>query len=86
MNNRFRIEIYDDVKSNDITLFSQNRVDRDLLNEHVFSNIRNFSSTVRAYVFDNVTKKKVAAMFLPMETVQLIKSKTNSASKGVGLT
>jgi hypothetical protein len=75
MRNRYRIEIYDDIKSNDVTMFADNNVDRELLSEYVFAHIRKFSSTVHAYVYDNVKKKKVTAMFLPMETVQLIKSK-----------
>ena len=75
MRNRYRIEIYDDIKSNDVTMYADNNVDRDLLSEYVFGNIRKFSSTIHAYVYDNVKKKKVTAMFLPMETVQRIQSK-----------
>lgn len=78
MRNRYRIEIYDDIKSNDLTLYSDQGVDRELLNEYVFSNINKFSSTIRAFVFDMEKKKKTAAMFLPMETVQRIKSKISA--------
>jgi transcriptional regulator with AAA-type ATPase domain len=81
MKNRFRIEIYDDIKSNDLTIFADNNVDRELLSEYVFGNIRNFNTTVHAYVFDTLKKKKTAAMFLPMETVQSIKSKMSYPSK-----
>ena len=81
MRNRYRIEIYDDIKSNDVTMFADNNVDRDLLSEYVFANIRKFSSTVHAYVYDNEKKKKVTAMFLPMETVQSIQSKFSYPAK-----
>jgi hypothetical protein len=75
MRNRYRIEIYDDIKSNDLTLYSEQGVDKEYLTEIVFSNINQFSSTVRAFVFDMIKKKKTTAMFLPMETVQRVKSK-----------
>jgi hypothetical protein len=81
MKNRFRIEIYDDIKANDLTIFADNNVDRELLSEYVFGNIRNFNTTVHAYVFDTLKKKKTAAMFLPMETVQNIKSKMSYPSR-----
>lgn len=64
MANRFRIEIYDANKANDLTLYSEQGVDREYLNELVFSNLRRFSGRVNAYVFDNQKKKKVTAMFL----------------------
>ena len=64
MANRFRIEIYDANKANDITLYSEQGVDREYLNELVFSNIRRFHGRVNAYVYDNVKRKKVTAMFL----------------------
>jgi len=82
MRNRYRIEIYDDIKTNDVTLYSDQGVDKDLLTEYVFSNLTKFSSTVRAYVFDSLKKKKTTAMFLPMETVQKVKS---TVTKGVAL-
>jgi hypothetical protein len=64
MKNRFRIEIYDANKENDLTLYSEQGVDREYLNELVFSNLRRFHGRVNAYVFDNQKKKKVTAMFL----------------------
>jgi len=64
MKNRFRIEIYDANKANDLTLYSEQGVDREYLNELVFSNLRRFNGRVNAYVFDNLKKKKVTAMFL----------------------
>jgi len=64
MANRYRIEIYDANKLNDITIYSDQGVDRDYLNELVFSNLRKFHGRVNAYVYDNVKKKKVTAMYL----------------------
>lgn len=64
MRNRFRIEIYDANKANDLTLYSEQGVDKEYLTELVFSNLRKFSGTVRAYVFDTLKKKKTTAMFL----------------------
>jgi len=74
MRNRYRIEIYDDIKSNDLTMYSDQGVDKELLTEYVFSNMRNFSTTIRAFVYDMQKKKKTTAMFIPMETVQKINS------------
>ena len=69
MKSRFRIEIYDDNKANDLTIYSDEGVNREYLSEMVFSNIRNFAGNVRAYVYDSKKKKKTLAIFLPMETV-----------------
>jgi hypothetical protein len=81
MNNRFRIEIYDANKLNDVTLYSEQGVDKEYLTELVFSNIRQFAGKVNAYVFDNVKKKKVTAMFLDEEIVNFAKSKTAGIAK-----
>ena len=67
MKSRYRVEIYDEVKANDLTIYSEQGVDKEYLTEMVFSNVRRFSGNVRAYVFDNVKKKKTTALFLPME-------------------
>ena len=69
MKNRFRVEIYDEVKGNDLTIYSDQGVDKEYLTELVFSNLRRFSGNVRAYVFDNLKKKKTTALYLPMELV-----------------
>ena len=69
MANRFRVEIYDENKSNDVTIYSEQGVDKEHLTELVFSNLRNFQGNIKAYVFDNIKKKKTTAMFLPMEIV-----------------
>ena len=81
MKNRFRVEIYDANKANDITIYSEQGVDKEYLTELVFSNIRNFSGKVNAYVFDNVKKKKTTAMFLDEDTVEFNKNIIRNATK-----
>ncbi len=77
---RYRVEIYDEVKANDLTIYSEQGVDKEYLTEMVFSNIRRFSGNVRAYVFDNVKKKKTTALFLPMEVLPKKSQLTNLVS------
>jgi len=81
MANRFRVEIYDANKANDITIYSDQGVDKEYLTELVFSNIRNFSGKINAYVFDNVNKKKTTAMFLDENTVQFNKNIIDKAKR-----
>ena len=69
MKNRYRVEIFDEIKDNDLTLYSETKVDKEYLTELVFSNLRRFSGNVRAYVFDNLKKKKTTALYLPMEVI-----------------
>lgn len=72
---RYRVEIYDDIKANDLTIQSPTLVDKEYLTELVFSNLNKFSGNVKAFVYDNVKKKKVTALVLPYETVSKINSK-----------
>jgi hypothetical protein len=81
MANRFRVEIYDANKANDITIYSDQGVDKEYLTELVFSNIRNFSGKINAYVFDNVKKKKTTAMFLDESTVEFSKNLISNTKK-----
>ena len=81
MANRFRVEIYDANKANDITIYSDQGVDKEYLTEMVFSNIRNFSGKVNAYVFDMQKKKKTTAMFLDEHIVNYSKSIINNTKK-----
>ena len=81
MANRFRVEIYDANKLNDITIYSDQGVDKEYLTELVFSNIRNFSGKINAYVFDNVKKKKTTAMFLDESTVEFNKNLISKAKR-----
>jgi len=69
MKNRYRVEIFDEVKANDLTLYSDEGVNKEYLTELVFSNLRRFSGNVRAYVFDNLKKKKTTALYLPIEVI-----------------
>jgi hypothetical protein len=86
MANRFRVEIYDANKLNDITIYSDQGVDKEYLTELVFSNMKNFSGKINAYVFDNVKKKKTTAMFIDEYVVQKVKAQTSQLTKvGLGL-
>ena len=73
MRNRFRVEIYDANKANDITIYSEQGVDKDYLTELVFSNLSNFSSSVKAYVYDELKKKKTVALYIHESTVNKYK-------------
>ncbi len=74
MRKRYRIEIYDDIKSNDMTIYSDKMIDSEKLSELVFSNLRRFSGNVKAIAIDSTTNKKNAAAMFPLETVALFKS------------
>lgn len=69
MKNRYRVEIYDENKANDVTIYSEQGVDKEYLTELVFSNLRNFDGTIRAYVYDNLKKKKTTALILNQESL-----------------
>ncbi len=69
MKNRYRVEIYDENKANDLTIYSEQGVDKDYLTELVFSNLRKFDGTIRAYVYDNLKKKKTTALFINRESL-----------------
>ena len=77
---RYRVEIFDENKSNDLTIYSEQGVDKEYLTEMVFSNIAKFDGNIKAYVFDTLKKKKTTAMFLPMEIVTNVKSKLVNSS------
>ena len=81
MKNRFRVEIYDANKANDITIYSEQGVDKEYLTELVFSNIKNFSGKVNAYVFDMQKKKKTTALFFDENIVEFVNSKTRGLKK-----
>jgi hypothetical protein len=69
MRNRFRVEIYDANKLNDLTIYSDQGVDKDYLTEMVFSNLSRFNGNVKAYVYDELKKIKTVALFLPESVV-----------------
>ena len=76
MRSRFRVEIFDDIKSNDMTLYYEDMVDKNKLTQIVFNNLYRFKGNVRAFVYDNARKKKVTYLVLPFEMVSEINSKT----------
>ena len=82
MKNRYRVEIYDANKFNDVTIYSEQGVDKEYLTELVFSNLNKFSGKINAYVYDNVKKKKTTAMFLD-ETIVEFNKKILSASSRI---
>jgi len=84
MRNRFRVEIFDENKSNDLTIYSEQGVDKEYLTELVFSNLRRFQGNIKAYVYDSQKKVKTTALFLPMEIVSKYQVKNNTA-KELGL-
>jgi hypothetical protein len=73
MRSRYRIEMYDEIKSNDLTIYSDENVEREALSKILFSYLPKFNGNVKAYVYDQVKKKKTSAAFYPMEFKQLIK-------------
>ena len=81
MKNRYRVEIYDANKANDLTIYSEQGVDKEYLTELVFSNLNKFSGKVNAYVFDNVKKKKTTAMFLDETIVEFNKNIISKATR-----
>jgi len=75
MVNRFRVEIYDANKLNDVTIYSDQGVDKEHLTELVISNIKQFSGRVNAYVYDAQKKVKTTAMFFDEDVVVKLKNK-----------
>jgi len=66
--------MYDEVKQNDLTIYSEEGYDNESLKELVFSNLKRFDGNVKAFVYDQKNKKKTSAAFFPMETVNYVKS------------
>lgn len=85
MKNRFRVEIYDANKANDITIYSEQGVDKEHLTEIVFSNIKNFHGKVNAYVYDQLKKKKTTALFLDEYIVSKVNAKRIPTAIEIGL-
>jgi hypothetical protein len=85
MKNRFRVEIYDANKMNDVTIYSEQGVDKEYLTELVISNLRNFQGQVRAYVYDNLKKKKTTALMLDENVVNKINKKRILTAIEIGL-
>jgi len=69
MKNRYRVEIYDENKANDLTIYSEQGVDKEYLTELVFSNLRRLQGNIKGFVYDNIKKKKTTALFLPMDVL-----------------
>ena len=67
--------MYDEVKSNDLTIYSEQGVDKEYLTELIYSNIARFDGNIKAFVYDTLKKKKTTGAFVPMEITQAIKSR-----------
>lgn len=81
MKNRYRVEIYDANKNHDVTLFTNEKVDREYLAEIVVSNIKNFQGAVKAFVFDNIKKKKVSALIYDETVVDFLQQSAAKATR-----
>jgi hypothetical protein len=66
---RFRIDIYDEIKANDIRMFSDEGLDKEGLAQLVWSNLNKFQGNVKAYVYDSQKKKKTIAVYYPMDVI-----------------
>jgi hypothetical protein len=44
---RYRIEIYDEVKANDLTIYSDENIERDGLSKIVFSHLPKFNGMIK---------------------------------------
>lgn len=64
---RYRVEIYDEVKSNDLTLHFDKFIKKEKLDQLVKKNVNRFVGNIKAYVFDTKRNVKVVASYLPME-------------------
>jgi len=49
--------------------YSEQGVDKEYLTELVFSNMRKFDGNIRAYVYDNLKKKKTTALIINRESL-----------------
>ena len=77
MRNRFRVEIYDADKNNDLTILSDQGMDKETLSEIVFFHINRFNGKIRAYVFDTLKNKKTTALVLDEVVVEKYKLAIN---------
>lgn len=82
---RYRVELFDDVKSNDLTLYFNTYVDKEQLDQLIYSNINNFSGRIQAFAVDQTTKKKTAYASLNMDLVRKVKSTIKNTASELGL-
>ena len=85
MKNRYRVEIYDANKQHDLTIYSEQGVDKEYLTEIVFSNLRRFQGQVKAYVFDSLKKKKTTALVIDETTVNKLNRNRIPTAIEIGL-
>lgn len=63
---KYRVEVYDEYKPNDLT-FHVDEINHNAFKKMVMDNVKKFNGNIKAYVFDTKKKKKVMAMYLPIE-------------------
>ena len=68
MKNRYRVEIYDENKLNDLTIYSEQGVDQENFRQMVFSYLPKFQGNVKAYVYDELNKRKTVALYYPVDS------------------
>ena len=69
---RYRIEIYDANKSHDLTIYSDESINRVKITGLVKQNLKRFQGTIKAYVVDTKENKKTFAAYFPEEIQSLI--------------
>lgn len=78
--NRFRIDIYDEIKANDVRFYQEEGMDKETLAQHAWSLMDKFQGNVIATVYDTKHKKTVQACYFPIEVLESFR---NRASKRV---
>jgi hypothetical protein len=69
---RYRVEIYDANKAHDLTIYSEENLNRNSLTRLVKDNLNRFQGNIKAYVFDTNQNKKIFAAFFPENIHNLI--------------
>jgi len=67
---RFKIDIYDEVKANDITLYEEEGLSKETLSQLVWSHIDQFQGNVTGVVYDLKNKKRTVACYFPMDYLE----------------
>jgi len=66
MRSRYRVEMYDEIKANDITIYLDENLDRQTLSKIVYSYLPKFIGNVKSYVYDEKNKRKTVAAYYPI--------------------
>jgi hypothetical protein len=66
---RFKVEIWDEIPQNDITVWLEEGTDARGLSEIVWSNLNKFQGNVTGVLVDTLHNKRKFACYYPMEIV-----------------